>query len=231
VASVSAPHRIGGAAGAAALGRRRQPVRLMTAALSLGTLWIFPSCRRLELPRRRRARTRPYDSGCWCAADVREDRAPALRDLPDLLVRATAGRQHLRDRRGRPSARVGGAPALLHLSGRVRGPVSSSAALTCGTGKLSLLGRRGRYVVVFCGTRGRPRLLRLPPAVGAAGFALGARLSCRRSSTPTWRSTGPSATEYVGREWPVARYQTIFSLEAGKRRDAVGGAAISPASL
>jgi S-adenosylmethionine:tRNA ribosyltransferase-isomerase len=117
---------------------------------------------------------------------------------------------------------VAGAPALLHLSGRVRGDqvVELRHPDPGGRGSSPWLdAEQGKVVALPDG--GVAELLRpAQPRAGAAAAA-GVRLWAARLALPTFLEAylalhgRPIRYGHVDREWPLAAYQTIFSLEAG----------------
>ncbi|PZR95558.1 MAG: queuosine biosynthesis protein [Candidatus Nephthysia bennettiae] len=194
----------------------------MTAILSPGTLLDF------ELPARLEASAPPEVRGSG-RGDVRllvARRTSAriehrrFEDLPDLLrpgdllvvnTSATVA--------AAVAGRVAGAPALLHLSGRVRGDQLVELRRPDPGGRGSspwLEAEEGAVVELPDG--GAAELLRPAlPRLGAAGV----RLWAARLSLPTFVEAylglhgRPIRYGHVDREWPLAAYQTIFSLEAG----------------
>jgi S-adenosylmethionine:tRNA ribosyltransferase-isomerase len=194
----------------------------MTAALSLGTLLDF------ELPAGLEASSPPEERGSGrddvrlmvarrTSARVEHRRFEDLPDLlrpGDLLVVNTSATVA-----AALPATVAGAPALLHLSGRVRGDQVVELRHPDGGGRGSspwLDAKAGTVVALPDG--GAAELLGPAlPLVGAAGT----RLWAARLALPTFVDAylalhgRPIRYGYVDRERPLAAYQTIFSLEAG----------------
>jgi S-adenosylmethionine:tRNA ribosyltransferase-isomerase len=195
----------------------------MTTTLSSGTLLDFELPAGLEASSPPEERGRSRDDVRLMVARRTSARIEHRRfeDLPDLLrpgdllvvnTSATVAAALV--------GTVAGAPALLHLSGRVRGDqvVELRHPDPGGRGSAPWLDAEAGTVVAL--PDGATAEL-LSPALQRVGAAGGVRLWAARLALPTFVETylalhgRPIRYGYVDREWPLAAYQTIFSLEAG----------------
>ena len=149
----------------------------------------------------------------------------SFRDLPELLdAGRPAGGQQLRDPagggrgRGAATARSSSCasrPGARPRSGRVVGgrtPVRPTAGPMTARDR----GRRGGW----SSRAGRTRDLVAPYGRRTAAVArLGARRRAACTST-SWRYGRPIQYSYVGDDWPLDAFQTVYAREPGQRRDA-----------